>query len=179
MIRLERINDIDNQHLEPLIELYTQAFPVEERRETAQLKRLIANKPDMYFNAIIEGGENLAGLFVYWDLGDFYYLEHLAVYAEMRNRKIGQQLLDYIHTHLNKPQVLEVEPVADEMTERRVNYYLRNGYDIADKDYFQPSYKDKNLKGYPLWLMAKPAMEAALISEYAARIKAAAYHIED
>ena len=32
----------------------------------------------MHFNAIETDGV-LAGLFIYWDMRDFYYLEHLAV----------------------------------------------------------------------------------------------------
>ena len=64
-----------------------------------RLKRMIENHAPMYFNAIECDGE-LSGMFVYWDMGDFYYLEHLAVFPEMRNKKIGQQVLDYVAEHL-------------------------------------------------------------------------------
>ena len=60
----------------------------------------------MYFNAIECDGE-LSGMFVYWDIGDFYYLEHLAVFPEMRNKKIGQQVLDYVAEHLKGVRLLE------------------------------------------------------------------------
>ena len=121
MMNLIRITESDDTRLEKLIPLYVAAFPVEERRDIDQLKRLIEEKKEMYFNAIECDGQ-LAGLFIYWDLTDFYYMEHLAVFEYMRNLKIGQQVLDYIAQHLNGLRLLEVEPTTDEMTTRRVNY---------------------------------------------------------
>lgn len=49
---------------------------------------MIENYVLMYFNVIECDGE-LSGMFVYWDMGDFYYLEYLVVFFEMWNKKIG------------------------------------------------------------------------------------------
>ena len=126
MMTLIRITSADDSRLNRLIPLYEESFPESERRKIGQLKRMIENHAPMYFNAIECDGE-LSGMFVYWDMGDFYYLEHLAVFPEMRNKKIGQQVLDYVAEHLKGIRLLEVEPTEDEMTTRRVNYYRRNG----------------------------------------------------
>ena len=84
MMTLSRITSADDSRLNRLIPLYEESFPESERRKIGQLKRMIENHTPMYFNAIECDGE-LSGMFVYWDMGDFYYLEHLAVFPEMRN----------------------------------------------------------------------------------------------
>lgn len=150
-MKLIRITDPNNSNFNQLITLYKEAFPVSERREIEQLKRLVEEKDKMFFNAIECDGE-LCGLFIYWKFEEFYYLEHLAVYAEVRNRKIGQQVLDYITANLQGLRLLEVEPAESEMTTRRVNYYRRNGYEVLDYDYMQPSYHTRG-ESLPLWIM--------------------------
>lgn len=151
-MELSRIRTADDERMKKLAILYQEAFPKSERREIAQLNKLIEHNSEMYFNAIEEDG-TLAGLFIYWKFEDFYYLEHLAVYAEMRNRKIGQQVLDFVARHLPGQRLLEVEHATDELTTRRVNYYRRNGYEIVDREYLQPSY-DTPKEAYPLWIMS-------------------------
>ncbi|RHR75490.1 GNAT family N-acetyltransferase [Odoribacter sp. AF15-53] len=171
MMNLIRITKSDDDRLERLIPLYKAAFPLEERRDIDELKRMIREKPEMYFNAIECDGE-LAGLFIYWDLKDFYYMEHLAVFESMRNLRIGQQVLDYIALHLDGPRLLEVEPATDEMTTRRVNYYKRNGYEILDTTFIQPSYREDKDAGL-LWIMGNGQPER--LREFTERIKQVIY----
>ncbi len=168
---LSRITSADDSRLNRLIPLYEESFPESERRKIGQLKRMIENHTPMYFNAIECEGE-LSGMFVYWDMGDFYYLEHLAVFPEMRNKKIGQQVLDYVAGHLKGLRLLEVEPTEDEMTTRRVNYYRRNGYKVLDKTYVQPSYYAME-NACPLWIMGNE--DSPRLSEQVERIKEEVY----
>ena len=151
MMQLIRITDPADLLLQRLLPLYEEAFPLSERRDEAQLKRLIADKPEMIFNAI-ECDNELSGLFIYWAFNGFYYLEHLAVYSEMRNKKIGQQVLDHVAAHLPGLRLLEAEPADTEIAARRVNYYRRNGYEVLDDHYLQPSYRGREY-AMPLWLM--------------------------
>lgn len=168
---LSRITSADDSRLNRLIPLYEESFPESERRKIGQLKRMIENHTPMYFNAIECDGE-LSGMFVYWDMGDFYYLEHLAVFPEMRNKKIGQQVLDYVAGHLKGLRLLEVEPTEDEMTTRRVNYYRRNGYKVLDKTYVQPSYHAME-NACSLWIMGNE--DSPRLSEQVERIKEEVY----
>lgn len=171
MMNLVHITSPADNALDRLIPLYEESFPQEERRDIEQLKHLIAGQSAMRFNAIECDGE-LCGLFVYWDLGDFYYLEHLAVYPAMRNKKIGQQVLDYVAAHLKGLRLLEVEPTTDEMTTRRVNYYCRNGYEVLDKTYVQPSYHHPG-DACPLWIMGNE--ETPRLAEFVEKIKQEVY----
>lgn len=170
-MNLIRITEPGDLRLQRLIPLYEEAFPEEERRNIKQLKRLILEKPEMHFNAIECDGV-LAGLFIYWDMYDFYYLEHLAVFTPMRNLKVGQQVLDYIANHLGGLRLLEVEPTVDEMTTRRVNYYLRNGYEVLDKTYMQPSYNE-DIEVGNLWIMGNQKPDR--LQEFIERVKQVAY----
>ncbi|MDE5639087.1 MAG: GNAT family N-acetyltransferase [Odoribacter sp.] len=152
MIQLRRITQSVDRDLQLSLSLYREAFPEEERRSEDQLLRLVDEKEEMVFNAV-ETEEGLAGLFVYWEFEDFYYLEHLAIYPELRNRKIGQQLLEYVRNCFKSACALEVEPPFNEMAERRIAYYRRNGFEVLEKEYEQPSY-DGIKRGIPLWIMS-------------------------
>lgn len=153
MVELERLKSGKEDVFQKLMELYTEAFPLEERREIVQLEEMLEAEPAMCFHAVRCDGE-LAGLVVYWDFGMFYYLEHLAVFAGMRNKKIGQQILEWIGGHLKGVWILEVEPEPGEteMASRRIRYYERNGFRILDKNYLQPSYRPGG-EEFPLWIM--------------------------
>ena len=157
MIQLRRITQIDDPALDQLVNLYILSFPEEERRDLSQLNKMIQSVPNMFFNAVEMDGE-LCGLAVYWDFDDFYYLEHLAVFPEKRNHKLGGQVLNHWRDNLKKMRIMEVEPAEDELTTRRVKFYQRNGYQILDKDYVQLSYrKDEGVA--PLWIMASDESE--------------------
>lgn len=168
-MKLRRITDPNDECLTRLVALYKEAFPAEERRDTEQLKHLIRVKPEMYFNAVEYEGE-LAGLFVYWNLNGFFYLEHLAVFPEIRNKKIGQKVLEFVDKNLDGIRLLEVEPTENEMSTRRVNYYKRNGYKVLDMQYIQPSY-DGVRQSIPLWIMGnKDYSDQQLLQEHINRI---------
>ena len=169
MVILQRIRSGKEVAFQKLLELYTEAFPPEERRDTEQLAEWLDTKPAMCFNAVECDGV-LAGLVVYWDFGTFYYLEHLAVFADMRNKN-GQQILDWIKEHLKGIWVLEVEPADTEMAMRRINYYRRNGFQILDKTYMQPSYRSGG-EAFPLWIMGnEPGQPQPVFTTYRAPFK--------
>lgn len=151
MVILTRITEPDDAVFRELTVLYKEAFPAEERRDISQLEVMLKHEPSMFFNVVREEGK-VVGLFVYWDFATFYYLEHLAIYAGMRNRKIGQQVLDWTEKHLRGSRLLEVEPAETEIAIRRIGYYRRNGYRILDKTYRQPPYRTGG-EEFPLWIM--------------------------
>ena len=172
MISLTHIQSPDNPLLEQVLPIYNEAFPPAERREEQQLKQVVSSIDNLYFNAIIFDGKP-AGLFSYWDMGDFYFLEYFAVSAGMRNHKIGQQVLDWIADNLHGLRIMEVEPAdTGELAARRIAYYQRNGYKVLDKSYHQPSFS-AGYKGLPMWIMANH--DTPKLSEYIGRIIAEVY----
>lgn len=93
----------------------------------------------------------------------------------MRNRKIGQQVLDWVKEHLKGVRILEVEPAETEIACRRINYYQRNGYVVLDKAYLQPAYRKEGGE-FPLWIMGNEVSQPAeVLKEQIQTIKEKVY----
>lgn len=169
---VNRITSNEDEKLEKLFELYLKSFPLSERRSVKQIECLIENQANMYFNSI-EVDDVLCGFLVYWKIDKMYYLEYLAVFENMRNLKIGEKLLGWIEENLHGLRVFEVEPPTDEMSTRRLNFYKRNGYEVIDTTYKQPSYSDDN-DDLPLWVMSNQNPEN--VEEIINRLKFVIYY---
>ena len=139
-----------------VLALYESAFPKNERRDSETVRRMAAERPEMEFYRVcaVPGGA-FAGLVVLWRLGDFTYLEHLAVSPGLRNGGVGRWILDWVGRTSDGFLLLEVEPEGTTpMAARRIGYYRRNGYEIISRDYLQFPYRDGDTP-LPLWLMGK------------------------
>ena len=117
---------------------YESTFPEDERRDEDQFLALLEN-PDSFIFAV-KNEETHVGYIILWKLKTCYYLEHFEVFEEFRNLKLGSTILAELQEKFNNI-LLESEPShLDEMAERRINFYLRNGFSIICEDYIQPSY---------------------------------------
>ncbi|MCZ2084738.1 MAG: GNAT family N-acetyltransferase [Flavobacteriales bacterium] len=117
---------------------YETTFPEDERRDEVQFLALLEN-PDSFIFAV-KNDETHVGYVILWKLKHCYYLEHFEVFEEFRNLKLGSKILAELKDKFGN-LVLESEPShLDEMAERRINFYLRNGFSIISEDYIQPSY---------------------------------------
>ena len=115
MMTLIRITSADDSRSEPF-DSFVGVFPESERRKIGQLKRMIENHAPNVFHCIECDGE-LSGRCLYIGImGDFYYLEHLAVFPEMRNKKIGHKCLIMWLKTPKGVRLLESKPTEDEMT---------------------------------------------------------------
>ena len=94
----------------------------------------------------------------YWNMGDFFYIEHFAIDPQLRNGGYGKRVLEAIKEQLHGPIVLEVEEPTDEMSTRRINFYKRLGFILHEKPYMQPPYR-KGESGLPMFLMAYGTMD--------------------
>lgn len=174
-MKLERITDISSSDYKALCKLYTESFPEVERRTIEQLDRLVTEKGNMHFNSIINDEGILAGLMVFWDFGSFLYLEHFAIFPEMRNGGAGKRTLELLASVSGKPKVLEAEPADDGIAGRRIEFYRRNGFEVIEKDYMQPSYR-KDEEGTPLWVMATGSFDAGTTKDIISTIKNQVYY---
>jgi ribosomal protein S18 acetylase RimI-like enzyme len=118
---------------------YEKTFPADERRNKDQFFNLL-ERPNCYIFGV-KNEAVLVGYVILWGLKDFYFLEHFEVFEEYRNLKLGSQILTEVKEHFG-PLVLESEPRhLNEMAERRINFYIRNGFSIISETYWQPSYE--------------------------------------
>lgn len=173
-MELQRITLPDDADMPMLIKLYVAAFPPEERRTPEELLQTIRTCKRMYFNKIKKQGETV-GFSIYWQFGDFVYLEHFAILPEKRGLGIGQQVLDRLAESLGGVRVLEVEPAIDALTRRRVAFYERNGFRVVNRTYGQPPYGAPGDE-FPLWIMCTADVDESTLQRYIRTIKENVYY---
>ncbi|KIA89895.1 GNAT family N-acetyltransferase [Kaistella jeonii] len=136
MIWLEELQT--RKKLSRIYSAYEKTFPVDERRDKEQFLELIEN-PDCFIFAV-KNYDDFVGYLILWKLEDFHFLEHFEVFEEFRNLKLGSQILEELKEKFGDI-ILESEPKdLGEMAERRINFYVRNGFSVISENYVQPSY---------------------------------------
>lgn len=150
----------------PLLQLYEEAFPVYERRDSEQLLQLL-DLPEIHCY-IPTAGNQFAGFYIYWPLDGFWFLEHIAVSPALRGQGFGRQFIQRMLPGAGIKLMLEVERPTDEISRRRIHFYQNVRFTLyADYDYYQPPYR-KGESPVPLYLMAAPPLtdttETALLA---------------
>lgn len=151
-IEIRRIQNADTNEYRLMEKLLTSAFPKEEYRELQELRTLTKRKHIFHNNLIYDNG-TFVGLITYWDFGRFCYVEHFATHPEMRNRGYGKEILENLKQLLHLPIVLEVECPTEEMAQRRIKFYERQGFALWEHEYMQPPYRHGD-ECLPMLLMA-------------------------
>jgi GNAT superfamily N-acetyltransferase len=141
MIELRKIKTSDTSLYRFMEELMEEAFPKNERRPLADLRRYTEEEKDFHV-CIIENDKQPIGLFNYWEFKRFCLLEHFATIEGERNKGFGAKTLELAIKRLLKPIVLEVEPPKDDLTRRRIAFYQRCDFVLWDADYTHPPYPD-------------------------------------
>ena len=108
------------------IELYDAAFPEYQRRSDADLAAVF-RQPDYRLDAWLADGE-FAAFMSWWNFPGIRYVEHLAVAPDKRSLGIGQKLLQAWLPAAETLVALEIDPVVDELTRRRLAFYQRVGF---------------------------------------------------
>ncbi len=149
MISLKKLNS--EEEIAQILPHYESTFPADERRDRDDFLSLSENT-SVDILGILED-EISIGYAVVWNLNSFYFLEHFEVFKEFRNRKFGASVLKIL-TQTYPKMILESEPSDfNEIAQRRIAFYERNGFHIIEKHYLQPSYGEgKN--SMELYLMA-------------------------
>lgn len=156
MIRLQRISTADGFLYEYMEQLMTATFPPEEYRPLEELRQY-TNKPNFH-NNIIFHHDTPVGFITYWDFDKFYYAEHFAIDPAQRNGGHGKKVLSHLCKLLQRPIVLEVEMPEEEIAQRRINFYKRQGFVLWEKAYQQPPYRPGD-NYLPMLLMAYGDLE--------------------
>lgn len=144
--------------------LYKEAFPIAERRplrcHAAAMQQASAFHCYSFYSE-----HTFVGLLFYWKLSTCIYVEHLAVAPFMRGQGIGREILQHVHGR-GVPVFLEIEPVKDCATERRLRFYTALGYQTSEHVHYQLPFHhhDEPLR---LQLLSYPEpADAALIAEF-------------
>lgn len=133
-MELDRIISSSDPRIARVPELYEEAYPIEERTETKRFLQMIEDCPQMTFYAIMDDDDEFSGMAVIWDLGICRYLLYLAILNEKRNLGLGEAALKALKDESDLPIILEVELPSDNLKQRRIGFYLRNGFHIETEN---------------------------------------------
>lgn len=136
-MRLERFSSSNAHLFEQAFQLYQSSFPVEERRDDLEQQRVL-QKDDYHFDFIMQDN-CFVGVMLYWETDNFVYLEHFTILPNLRGQGYGKSALDLLKEK-NKIILLEIEPPVDDTTQRRYNFYKRNGFILNPYHHIQAKY---------------------------------------
>jgi len=122
------------------IDVLTKSFPSDEYRDLKELKYYNKQKDNFICYTIISARNNI-GIIHYWDFKAFIYIEHFAIEEKFRNQKLGTKVIQEFIQKVKKNIVLEVELPKDELSQKRVEFYTRLGFNLHYNKYVQPPYK--------------------------------------
>ncbi len=118
--------------------LYESAFPHEERRAMSDHAVAMGHEP--YFVCLhLRDAQGFVGILFYWVLTQCVYVEHLAIASTRRGQGLGKAALNLLQQH-ELPIILEIEPVKDAATARRLRFYESTGFHRLAAVHYQLPY---------------------------------------
>ncbi|MDR6517243.1 GNAT family N-acetyltransferase [Chryseobacterium camelliae] len=141
----------DDYRAKKIYDSYSTSFTEDERRDWYKFVSLFPH-PKVKVISVLHEAENI-GYLILWELSNFVFVEHFEVFSEFRNQKLGSGITEYLFK--NHPRIiLEIEPESlGENARRRYSFYQRNGFNLIDEMYVQPSYGEGK-KSLNLWLLS-------------------------
>ena len=118
------------KHKENIKNLYLEAFPKKERFPFWILKHSI-KKGKAALNAIMDD-DKFIGMEYIVNCDDSFYLMFFAIDKELRNKNYGTKELKDLSTKY-ETIFLSIERPKDELSKRRKEFYLRNGFFETNK----------------------------------------------
>ena len=150
------IASINDPNFSETHKIYLQSFPDHEQRTLEGMEQAMMH-PDFHYESILDQNHDIIGLLCFWETPHFIYLEYLATAPQKRNAGLGAQILHDLKQRSSLPIILEIDPIENIITQRRLGFYERNGF-IANFQYhyIHPPYQPQH-QPYPLIVMSSPA----------------------
>lgn len=149
-----RVNPDDPKRWQALWELYEESFPEAERRKKEDHLRACA---DARFHPLSAWeGNQLIGLMFFWEWDAFRYLEHLAINPALRGQGNGSRMLRYLRDS-EHTIILEVDPLINELSVRRLQFYEQAGYTLTPYRFVHLPYR-LDAKAQELLILSYPSM---------------------
>ena len=152
-ITFSRCRDTSDALMDTAMTFYRASFPSHELRLWADQKAVMSD-PAYHFDMCLTDGA-LAGLILYWDFGAYIYVEHFCVEPNLRGQGLGTLILRALAQQNDKPIILEIDPLVDDVALHRRDFYTRCGYVQNDYKHIHPPYQCAN-RGHELIIMSYP-----------------------
>ena len=141
-----RIETTEHPLFAQLWKLYNDSFPRVERLTLEHQKTAL--RSELYSLLAYTDEGKFVGLVGYWEFDSYVYIEHLCVDPSLRSGGYGSRIMKHLCGSTDKTVILEIEPVVDEPTARRLRFYEKLGFTLNDYEYIQPalSWKEVELR---------------------------------
>jgi ribosomal protein S18 acetylase RimI-like enzyme len=131
---LEKLKKQDFDSFYKLLDL---SFPTDEHKPYNEQKQLLDDPLYTVYVQYAHDG-SLSACLAVWELDAMTFIEHFAVAPQLRNGGLGSSLLQELQERSGKMLCLEVELPENELAERRIGFYKRNGLFLNDYPYIMP-----------------------------------------
>lgn len=149
-----KIEAEDKSRWSEVWKLYEESFPVAERRKAED--HLSACDDNRFFPLSVWDGNQMIGLMFFWEWDNYRYLEHLAVNPDLRGHGYGTQLLNYLRESKHTI-ILEIDPLINELSVRRLQFYERSGFTLTPYRFVHLPYRLDGIK-QELLILSYPKM---------------------
>lgn len=139
--------------------LYEQAFPLHEKRTSKH--QITALRHARYHLLCFLEQNTLVGFVGYWSFPQYIYIEHYAINQTLRGQGYGSRLLNALSEDTDKTVILEIDPIVDVISEKRLKFYKSLGFVENDYSHNHPPYQD-GLNAHKLIVLSS---EKAISSE--------------
>lgn len=138
-------------------QLYIESFPLEERRTLMEQEQLL-NKKNYKMLCYIKN-DILLSIVFYWKISSYTFLEHFAINSSLRGQSYGSKILEKFIEN-NENIVLEIEPITDKISEKRLKFYEKFNFVVNNYEHYQIPFR-KGEKELRLLLMSqeKPLLD--------------------
>ena len=137
-LKIHRIKSNDDRHFAEFWDIYSISFPLNERRVSNQQTDVF--KKQEYQVDIYLSDNHVIGFIAFWTTKDFIYIEHLAIAPEIRSKGLGSAILKPFIEREPFPVILEIEPIINDLTRRRLKFYESLGFVQNEHIHYQPPY---------------------------------------
>lgn len=149
-----RLSDTTSPLYKEFETLYAKSFPVFEQR--TQTQQAVAFASPYYHLDLYYEDHVFIGFIAYWQFEQYSYVEHFAVHDMHRGRGYGAQLLNQFTQEQARQVILEIDPIADEISAARWRFYQRCGFSQNSYLHTHPPYRD-GYAGHPLVILSSGA----------------------
>lgn len=150
-MELYRVKSVTDGLYDGFLSIYSMSFPPFEQRNGNQHIYALSNEK-YHLDCYVEG-DNILAFIVWWDFDNYIYIEHFAVNALCRGMNIGTRVLSGFIENTDKLVLLEIDPLTDDISRKRYEFYKRLGFVSNPYDHYHPAY-DNEYKPHKLIVLS-------------------------
>lgn len=120
-------------------DIYEESFPKDEKRTLSEQLKLL--EKDTYTMLGHIENDTLLSILFYWQIDTYTYLEHFAINSTLRGKNYGSKILKQFILE-NKNIILEIEPIIDEITQKRLSFYEKFNFVVNKHIHFQVPFRE-------------------------------------